>query len=42
MSFGPDMGENYRRAAALAGRVHQPADLPVEDPTKFHPEHSPA
>jgi putative ABC transport system substrate-binding protein len=38
MSFGPDMGENYRRAAALADRILQgakPASLPVEEPTKF-------
>jgi putative ABC transport system substrate-binding protein len=38
MSFGPDMGENYRRAAALADRIlkgAKPADLPVEEPTRF-------
>ncbi len=32
------MGENYRRTAALADRVLKgvsPADLPVEQPTKF-------
>ena len=38
MSYGPDMAESYRRAAALADRIlkgARPADLPVEDPTKF-------
>ena len=38
MSYGPDLAENYRRAAALADRVlkgARPADLPVEQPTHF-------
>ena len=38
MSFGPDMGENYRRVAALADRIlkgAKPSNLPVEEPTKF-------
>ena len=38
MSYGPDMGESYRRAAAFADRIlrgARPADLPVEEPTKF-------
>jgi putative tryptophan/tyrosine transport system substrate-binding protein len=38
MSFGPDLGENYQRAAALADRIlrgAQPANLPVEEPTRF-------
>jgi len=38
MSYGPSMGENYRRAAALADRILEgarPANLPVEQPTKF-------
>jgi putative ABC transport system substrate-binding protein len=38
MSYGPDMGESYRRVAALADRIlrgARPADLPVEEPTKF-------
>ena len=38
MSYGPDLAENYRRAAALADRVlkgARPADLPVEEPTHF-------
>ena len=38
MSYGPDLAENYQRAAALADRVlkgARPADLPVEEPTHF-------
>ena len=38
LSYGPDLGENYRRTAALADRVlkgARPADLPVEEPTQF-------
>jgi len=38
MSYGPDLGENYRRTAALTDRVlkgARPADLPVEEPTQF-------
>ncbi len=38
MSYGPDLTENYRRAAALADRIlkgTRPADLPVEEPRKF-------
>jgi ABC-type uncharacterized transport system substrate-binding protein len=38
MSFGPDLGESYRRAAALADAIlkgARPADLPVEEPTRF-------
>jgi putative tryptophan/tyrosine transport system substrate-binding protein len=38
MSYGPDLGENYRRAAALTDRIlkgARPDDLPVEQPTKF-------
>ena len=38
MSYGADLGENYRRAAALAARIlrgEKPADLPVEQPTRF-------
>jgi len=38
MSYGPDLGESYRRDAALADRIlkgSSPADLPVEEPTQF-------
>ena len=38
MSYGPDLGESYRRTAALADQVLKgalPADLPVEEPTQF-------
>ncbi len=38
LSFGPDLDESYRRAAALADAILKgavPADLPVEEPTRF-------
>jgi putative tryptophan/tyrosine transport system substrate-binding protein len=38
MSYNPDLAESYRRAAALADRIlkgARPADLPVEEPTRF-------
>jgi len=38
MSYGPDMGEVYDRAAGLADRILRgahPADLPFEQPTRF-------
>jgi putative ABC transport system substrate-binding protein len=38
MSYGPDLDESYRRAAALADAIlkgARPADLPVEEPTRF-------
>jgi putative ABC transport system substrate-binding protein len=38
MSYGPDIEESYRRAAALADRIlrgNSPLDLPVEEPTRF-------
>jgi len=38
MSYGPDMGEVYDRAADLAARILRgtsPADLPFEQPTHF-------
>jgi putative ABC transport system substrate-binding protein len=39
MSYGPDVQEIFRRAAAQVDRIlrgARPADLPVEQPTKFH------
>ena len=38
MSYGPDLRESYRRAAALADRIlkgARPTDLPVEEPARF-------
>jgi putative ABC transport system substrate-binding protein len=38
MSYAPSMEENYERVAAIADRIirgARPADLPVEQPTKF-------
>jgi putative ABC transport system substrate-binding protein len=38
ISYGPDIVDNYRRAARYVDRVlkgEQPADLPVQAPTKF-------
>jgi putative ABC transport system substrate-binding protein len=38
ISYGPDIVDNYRRAAGYVDRVlkgEQPADLPVQAPTKF-------
>ena len=38
MSFGPDLDESYRRAAALVDAILKgalPANLPVEEPTRF-------
>jgi len=38
MSFGPDLRESYRRAAALVDKILKgahPADIPVEEPTRF-------
>jgi ABC-type uncharacterized transport system substrate-binding protein len=38
ISYGPDLQDLFRRAAVYVGRIlngAQPADLPVEQPTKF-------
>jgi putative ABC transport system substrate-binding protein len=38
MSYGPDRAEPYRRAAVMADKIlrgTKPADIPVEQPTKF-------
>ncbi|MGB6348632.1 MAG: ABC transporter substrate binding protein, partial [Pseudolabrys sp.] len=38
ISYGPDLIDNYRRAASYVDRIlkgEKPADLPVQTPTKY-------
>jgi putative tryptophan/tyrosine transport system substrate-binding protein len=39
MSYGPDLIDNYRRAASYVDRIlkgEKPAELPVQAPTKYY------
>ena len=38
LTYGPRLGESYRRTAYFVGRIlknAKPADLPIEQPTRF-------
>ena len=38
MSYGPSLGDNFRRAATLIDKIFKgtnPGDIPVEQPTTF-------
>jgi putative tryptophan/tyrosine transport system substrate-binding protein len=37
MSYGPNFADSFQRAATYVDKGAKPADLPVEQPTKFEP-----